>query len=159
MQKRLVLVVLCVIILGCNSTDPHDLFMLKTREQLLCSQILLLQFKVEDGEITSASRDQQLNLQYDEVKERRELVPITDKLRESNVIDYLKSRMNNPFSFRLHDISYIIDYKPYSDYGYSIANVEYFGANAYGGTVREKERLRVSPHGFVMSRLDESLWR
>lgn len=152
MQKRLVLVVLCLIILGCNSTDPHDLFMLKTGETLLHVEIFLLESKTKKGESSSATRNE-VSKRFEEVKERREQVPITDKLRESNVIDYLKSHMNDPFSFRLHDISYIIDDKPYSDYGYSIANVEYFGANAYGGTVREKARLRVSPHGFVVSRL------
>ena len=150
----LVLGVLCLIILGCDSIDLHDFFMLKAKENLLYSKIFLLGLKVERGEIASTTRDQMLNRLLDEVKERRARVPITDKLRESDVIDYLKSHMGDPLSFRLHDMSYITDRKPYCDYGYSIANVAY-----YDGTVKEKAILRVSPHGFVVSLYDESLWR
>ena len=132
----------------------YDLFILKAKENLLYSKIIWLGLKVERDEIASTTRDQELNRLLNEVKVWRARVPITDKLRESNVIGWLKSHMSDPPSFRLHDMSYTTDRKPYCDYGYSIANVAY-----YDGTVKQKAILRVPPHGFVVSFYNESLWR
>ena len=71
----------------------------------------------------------------DKVNEYRKQVPVTDKLRESNVIKHIKSRMNDPDSFRLGSISYKPDYgSNYSEYGYLIATVEYYGKNVFNAT-------------------------
>ena len=164
MANRHLLCALCFIIfmiMGCNqqgntnkpSTDSKDLIRLKVDETLLHAQIVLLMLKAQEGEIpfSSVMLDTKLSNLHNDIKKQRKQVPVTDKLRESNIINYLKSQMNDPFSFRLHEITYARDNEPYRAYEYSIAKVEYFGANVYGATMRHKTRLRVSPHGFVVS--------
>lgn len=97
MQRLFVLVVLSVIVWGCDSSkpDPHDLFLLKMDERILHSKLVLRDTK-STGYRSSSYRDQVLQPALDKVNEYRERVPATDKLRESNVIKHIKDNMNNP---------------------------------------------------------------
>ena len=104
------------------------------------------------GYSASGYRKQVLQPLVDKVYEYRKRVPVTDKLRESNVIKHIKSRMNDPDSFRLGSISYKPDYgSNYSEHGYLIATVEYYGKNVFNATIKQKVRYRVTPHGFPMA--------
>ena len=157
MQRLLVLVVLCVFVWGCNSseTDSRDLFSIRVQERLLHGQLVLGPDK-NAGYSASGYRKQVLQPLVDKVYEYRKRVPITDKLCESNVIKHIKSRMNNPDSFRLGSISYKPEYsKDYSGYGYLIATVEYYGTNVFNAIVKQKERFRITPHGFCMANLSD----
>ena len=156
MQRLLVLVVLCVIVWGCDSseTDSTDLLLIKVQERLLHGQLVLGPDK-NAGYSSSGYRKQVLQPMIDKVNEYRKRVPVTDKLRESNVIKHIKSRMNDPDSFRLGSISYKPDYgSNYSEHGYLIATVEYYGKNVFNATIKQKVRYRVTPHGFYMATLE-----
>ena len=136
MQRLLVLVVMCVIVWSCNSSEPdsQDLFSIRVEERLLHTE-LEFGLKKDEGYSASSYRKQVLQPMIDKVNEYRKRVPVTDKLRESNVIKHIKSRMNDPASFRLGSISYKPDYgSNYSEYGYLIATVEYYGKNVFNAT-------------------------
>ncbi len=157
MQRLLVFVVLCVIVWGCNSSekDSHDLFLIKMEEQLLYGELVLRDVR-STGYSASSNRDKVLKPRVDKVNEYRKRIPITEKLRESNVVKHIKSRMNNPDSFRLGSISYKPEYsKDYSGYGYLIATVEYYGTNVFNAIVKQKEKFRITPHGFCMANLSD----
>ena len=128
---------------------------LKLEELLFYDDLSLLKSEAEKGNIkfSSIMLDEGLTNKYNKVKANRSKLKATDKLRESNVTDYIKSHMKDPFSFILHDISFRSDNALNSEFGYRIANVEYFGNNSYGARVREKAKLRITPHGFVMQRI------
>ena len=156
MQRLLVLAVLCVFVWGCNSseTDSRDLFSIRVQERLLHGQLVLGPDK-NAGYSASGYRKQVLQPLVDKVYEYRKRVPVTDKLRESNVIKHIKSRMNDPDSFRLGSISYKPDYgSNYSEHGYLIATVEYYGKNVFNATIKQKVRYRVTPHGFPMATIE-----
>ena len=156
MQRLLALAVLCVFVWGCNSseTDSRDLFSIRVQERLLHGQLVLGPDK-NAGYSASGYRKQVLQPLVDKVYEYRKRVPVTDKLRESNVIKHIKSRMNDPDSFRLGSISYKPDYgSNYSEHGYLIATVEYYGKNVFNATIKQKVRYRVTPHGFPMATIE-----
>ena len=157
MQRLLVLVVMCVIVWSCNSSEPdsRDLFSIRVEERLLHTE-LEFGLKKNAGYSASGYRKQVLQPLVDKVYEYRKRVPITGKLYESNVIKHIKSRMNDPDSFRLGNISYKPEYsKDYSGYGYLIATVEYYGTNVFNATVKQKEMFRITPHGFRMANLSD----
>ena len=156
MQRLLALAVLCVFVWGYNSseTDSRDLFSIRVQERLLHGQLVLGPDK-NAGYSASGYRKQVLQPLVDKVYEYRKRVPVTDKLRESNVIKHIKSRMNDPDSFRLGSISYKPDYgSNYSEHGYLIATVEYYGKNVFNATIKQKVRYRVTPHGFPMATIE-----
>ena len=156
MQHFLVLVVLCVIVWGCNSSKPDstDLFLIRLKERALHAELTLRDVKGTSYS-ASRSRNQELKTIIDELYEYRKRVPATDKLCDSNVIEYIKSRMNDPDSFRLGSISYKPDYgSNYSEYGYLIATVNFYGKNAFNATIKQKVRYRVTPHGFPMATIE-----
>ena len=155
MRRLLVLVIFCVIVWGCNSSEPDtkDLFSIRVEERGLHTE-LEFGLKKNQGYSASGYRKQVLQPMIDKVNEYRKRVPVTDKLRESNVIEHIKSRMNDPFSFQLGSISYTPEYRSnFNGYGYLIATVEYYGKNAFNATIKQKERFRITPHGFCMASL------
>ena len=157
LQRLFALVVFCVIVLGCDLGEPNstDLLLIKVQERLLHGQLVLGPDVKNAGYSSSGYRKQVLQPMIDKVNEYRKRVPVTDKLRESNVIKHIKSRMNDPDSFRLGSISYKPDYgSNYSEHGYLIATVEYYGKNVFNATIKQKVRYRVTPHGFPMATIE-----
>ena len=113
---------------------------------LLGSSELLLYLDRKSGKIDDPSR-------LAEVEARRKKVPLTEETRDYNLIEDIKRQMHNPKSFE----HIYTRYKPDPVYGkdYLIAEISFFGTNAYGGVVRQRMTVRISQHGLVLDEISE----